>query len=41
MYIPVAGKDVLHEDVLDAFSANAHHDGVVIVSSSKPVSSEG
>lgn len=34
MYITVDGEDVLHEDVLDAFSANARHDGVVIVSSS-------
>ncbi|MDV7357680.1 hypothetical protein ACH47B_22765 [Rhodococcus sp. NPDC019627] len=34
MYIPVDGEDVLQEDVLDAFSANARHDDVVIVSSS-------
>lgn len=34
MYIPVDGKDVLQPDVLDALSANARHDDVVIVSSS-------
>ncbi|MDF3310465.1 hypothetical protein P3H15_36215 [Rhodococcus sp. T2V] len=34
MYISVDGEDVLQEDVLDNFSANARHDDVVIVSSS-------
>ncbi|USI93018.1 hypothetical protein [Rhodococcus pyridinivorans] len=34
MYSTVDGKDVLHQDVLDAFSANARHNDVVIVSSS-------
>jgi len=34
MYLPVDGEDVLHQDVLDAFSVNARRDDVVIVSSS-------
>lgn len=40
MYMPEDGKDVLHQDVLDAFSANALHDDVVIVSSSDPIPSK-
>lgn len=34
MYVTVDGKDVRQDDVLDALSANARHDDVVIVSSS-------
>lgn len=34
MYVPVDGKDVLQQDVMDALTASARHDDVVIVSSS-------